>query len=84
VDGHDLHSVDIGGMGLGDVLLGLFDEPQVVEEGGEPGIALDGREALGQVEEPQQVLTTALARRLPEARPLHDRLGQVEHGKARG
>ena len=66
-------------MGLGHVLFGLVDQPQVLEEGRQPRVALDRRELLGQVEEAQKILTPSLAGSLPEAGAAHDGLGQVEH-----
>ena len=78
VDRHDLHRVVVGRVELGDILFGLIEQLQVLEEGGQPGVALDRGEAPREVEEAQQVLATAAAGGLPEPRPQDDRLREVE------
>ena len=84
VDGHDLHRVGVGEVGLGQVVVGLVEQLEVLHEGPQPGVALDGGEALGQVEEPQQVLPPEVAGGPPQAGALDDGLGQLEHGHAGG
>ena len=45
VDGHDLHRVGVGEVGLGQVVVGLVEQLEVLDERPQPGVALDGGEA---------------------------------------
>ena len=84
VDGHDLHRVVGGQVRLGQLFLGLLDEAQVLDERRQTGVALDRRELLDAIEEPQQVLAAAGAGRGPQVGAADDALGQIEHRQVGG
>ena len=82
VDRHHRDRVPVTGVGLGQILLALLEQPQVVDEGRQTGHTFDGSEALGQVQEAQQVLLASRTDRRPQPGPLRHQLGQVDHGQS--